>query len=335
MKTPAHHSKAALAAALVAAALAAPEARALDTLFLTGGETRPGRVLGLDSGTLRLRVPLPPRPGAPPGGETVFATVSIPRSGIARIEFEPDPARDQLLKSASVDDLPAVEMLWKQWEPFLAMPKSPAGRIANRLGDVLLQTGDGEAATRALKLFMRVEEEAWDEDQKMVARQGRLRAMVATGRAKEAVTEALEFARIAENPAVLIEAKYIIARAADQSLRDLVEANPRWEEDIYVIPEHARFLNEALDEYLYPYLFLGSESAAAARGLWGAVEVCRFVGDLPNALECARDIVSLYPAAPEAASARTFIESLPEDIRAHNPETEARENLEPQSPSNQ
>jgi tetratricopeptide (TPR) repeat protein len=329
-----HHSPILLAAAF-AAAFAMPEARALDTLFLTGGETRPGRVLALDADTLRLRVPMPPRPGAAPGEQAVFATVSIPRTSIVRIEFEPDPARDALLKNPSAGDLAAIETLWKQWEPFLGMAKSPAGRIGNRLGDVLLQTKSEGDAARALGLFMRIEQEAWDEEEHMVARQGRLRAMVATGRAKEAVAEAVELARNDEDSAVLIEAKYIIASAADQRLRDLVEANPRWKEDIYVIPEHARLMNEALDEYLYPYLFLGSERGAAARGLWGAARVCRFVGDLPNALECARDIVSLYPDAPEAASARALIESLPEEIRARDPEKEARENADPNTPSNQ
>lgn len=311
--------------------LSCERASALDTLFKTGGEKQVGTVMVVEEDTIRIRVPLPALPGSGPEAQPVFATVVIPRKDILHIEFNPDEAREALLKDPKPENLPAIETLWRQWQPFLTMPRSPAGRVAIAYADLLLKQQSQPEALQALELFTRIEHDAWDEPSQMQARQGRLRAMVATGQAEKAVNEAIELSKITEDPAVLIEAKYILARAADQRLRDLVEDNPRWEEDIYVIPERHRLYNEALDEYFYPYLFLGAEQDAASRGLWGAVEIYRFTGELPLALECARDLAAIYPETSYARQATDFIESLPQEIRDLDPEKEARENLTPET----
>lgn len=305
---------------------------AQDVLFLKSGEKRSGRVSGLDALQLRLQVPLPPPPGTPAGAATVFASVSIPRSDLSYIEFAPDPSLDPLLKSASPQQLAEVEARWSKAELWLSVPRSPAARLGNLLGDLLLRTGDPAKASRALDLFKQIEGAAWSPDDKMSARQGRLRSMVATGHAREAVNEAAELAGVTENPAVLIEAKFILASAADSSLRKLLDENPRWEEDVNVIPERHRLYNEALDLYLYPGLFAGSESDSSARGLWGAAGIYLLAGESQKALECARDITALYPNTKFAALASDFIASLPETQRAIDPEKEARADQLPPKP---
>jgi len=159
----------------------------------------------------------------------------------------------------------------------------------------------------------------------MKAKEGRLRAMVATGRAGEAVREAEEIASATEDPAVLIEAKHILAEAAGASLKKLLEDNPRWEEDLNVIPERNRLYHEAVDLFLYPALFEGSQADAAARGLWGAVGIYQLAGESANALECARDITILYTGTKYAAPAKDFITSLPATLTSVDLEKEARE----------
>jgi len=314
---------------LLCLVLAAPVLPAQDVLFLKSGEKRSGRLSGLDAQQLRLQVPLPPPPGSPASAQQVFASVTIPRKDVDYIEFAPDPAMEELLKSATISQVVEIGGLWNRAEPLLKVPRSSAARIANVLGSLLLQTGDPAKAARALELFKEVEVGAWSPSDKLAARQGRLRAMVATGNAKEAVDEAMELAAVTENPAVLIEAKYILATAADASLRRLLNDNPRWEEDPHVIPERHRLYNEALDFYLYPSLFAGSESEAAARGLWGAAGIYLLAGESQKALECARDISTLYPGTKFAGPAAEFIASLPEAQRAINPEKEARAGLAP------
>lgn len=319
---------------LVFLLLSLPLLPAQDVLFMKNGGKRSGHLTGLDDILFRFQVPLPPPPGASPSSAPVFASVSVPRRDVDHIEFGPDPALDSLLKSADVAQLPEVEARWNIAQPWLKVPRSPSARIANVLGDLLLRTGDPARAARALELFKNVESGTWDDADKLSARQGRLRAMVATGDAGAAVNEAAELSAATENPAVLIEAKYILATSADASLRQLLADNPRWEEDVAVIPERHRLYNEALDLYLFPSLFAGSESEAAARGLWGATGIYLLAGESRKALECARDITTFYPRTKFAAPAADLIASLPESQHGTDPgkDASAKQIAAPKSP---
>lgn len=305
---------------LLALALLAGPLRAQDVLFFRLGEKRVGKVVGLDENNFRLEVVL--SSGADVG-QAPKATVSIPRKNVSQIEFAADPSRDRMLDPSNPDRLRDAGALWASAQPWLTVPRSPAAGIGCALGDALLESAKPEAAAKALGIFQQIEARAWSEDDRMVAKQGRLRAMVASGKAKEAVKEALELAEITENPAVLIEANFLLAEADAAALSQLVEDNPRWEEDPLVIPEHARLYHRALDLYLFPAVFYGSDSAASARGLWGAAQVYDFSGERDRALECARDILSMYPAAPTATLAAQYLESLPKKLLAADPEKEA------------
>lgn len=311
---------------LIASVVALP---AQDVLFLANGEKPSGRLAGLDDKSIRLQVPLPPPAGAPADAPPVFATVTIPRAQVTHIEFAPDPARDQLLRSATPAQTPQIEALWVKFLPWLGIPRSPSARIGCAWGNLLLRAKNPAAATKALDLFQTIESSTWNDEDKMTARQGRLRAMVATGQAAQAVKEAGELAALTENPAVLMEAKYILAEAAGTSLKKLLEDNPRWEEDIHVIPERHRLYHEAMDLYLYPSLFGGAEADAAARGLWGALGIYQLVKEPGAALECARDIVVIYTNTKYAAPAKDFIASLPPTLQAINPEKKSREENAP------
>lgn len=303
-------------------------AHAEDVLFMRSGEKRTGVLQEVDAKQFRLQVPLPALPGA--SGPAAFASVSIPRADVESITFAPDPALDQLLSSPQPTNVPELQARWTKSLPWLSIPRSPAAKIGNTLGDVLLRANDPAKAAAALALFNQIESAAWDDTDKMVAKQGRLRAMVATGNAKDAIHEAMELASVTENPVVLIEAKYILATAAESDLRKLLADNPRWEEDLNVIPERHRLYNESLDLYLYPYLFYGSETEPAARGLWGALQIYDFVGEKSQALECARDLTTIYPGTKFASLATDYIASLPKALRESDPEKEAREENAPQ-----
>jgi hypothetical protein len=289
------------------------------------------RVVAIEGANIRIQRPLPPPPGATANTAPVFATVTIARAEVDRIEFAPDEARDRKVREATVAQLPEIELLWKRHEAWLGLPKSPAGAIGLAYGDLLLRSGDPANAAKALALFRQIEARTWNDDNLMLAKQGRLRAMVATGNAKEAVSEAAELAKLSEDPAVLVEANYILAEAADKGLRKLVEENPRWEEDVFVIPERNRLYNDALDLYLHPYLFFGSEIEPAARGLWGATGVYQFTGETTHAAELARDLVAIYPGTKYAGLAQKFLDGLPEEIRKQDNEKDARADAEPPS----
>lgn len=295
-----------------------------DTIFLRQGDRLVGKLTGLDGQSIRLRRLLPPLPGASADAAPIFASVTVLRSHVDRVEFSSNEAQERMLKNATAANASEIEALWREARPWLAIPKSSAGGIGLAYGDLLLRNGDLASARKAFDLFRTIEMGTWSRPEAMRARQGRLRAMVASGIVQEAVVEAKEIERISDDPAVLIEAKFILAKAAEKALRKLVDDNPRWVEDAFVLPERNRLYEEALELYLYPALFFGSEIDVAARGLWGAVEVCRFAGDLKQALEASRDLVAIYPGTSYAKQAQDFIDTLPESLRKQYNEIEAK-----------
>ena len=288
---------------------------------MTNGERRAGRVVGLDAKNFSVQVVL--APGQPPG------TIGVPRANVRQIDFAPDEARDAFLAKATPAQTAQVAMLWTRAEPFVGVPRSPAARIGLRYAALLVDSAEAKNAATALALLARLEREAWSEEDRVAAKQGRLRAMVASGKAAEAVAEAADLAKSSTDPAVLIEAKFILARAADEMLRKLVEENPRWEEDDRVRPERHRLFHEAVDLYLYPYLFHGARSEAVARGLGQLTDLYRFTGDDQLALETARDLVALYPDTSPAKPASAFIAGLSDAQKAVDFEKEARAAVAP------
>jgi hypothetical protein len=282
-----------------------------DTVFLRQGDRLIGKLAGIDEQSIRLRRLLPPLPGASADAEPVFASVAISRSHVDRVEFSRNEAQQLMLRNAPVANIPEVEALWRQARVWLTVAKSPAGEIGFAYGDLLLRIGDVVSIQKALDLFTTIEKEAWSDSDRVRARQGRLRAMLAAGMLQETIAEAKAMERVSEDPAVLIEPKFVLANAAEKALRKLVEDNPRWEEDAFARPDHERLYHEALDLYLYPALFFGSETEVAARGLWSALELSRFAGDLRQAIETSRDLIEIYPATSYARKAQDFLNASP------------------------
>ena len=307
---------------LLATALAAP---AQDVILLKNGTRRAGEIVAADDATIRLRVPLDgPSPGAP----AASATVGIPRADIEAIEFQADSERDERLRSATPEQLLELENDWKRAQPWLAAPRSQAGAIGCKLGELLLLTKDRAKTDRALELFTLIEQNSWSDDDKARAKQGRLRAMVATDRATEAIEQAKQLATETEDPEILIEANYILAQAAERDLKAFLEENPRWEQDPYVVDRRHELYNRVLELYLYPSLFHGSDDVRSARGLWGAVGVYRASNEIPLATETSRDITILHPATTEANLARQFLATLKPEELASDLEAEGRKELE-------
>jgi hypothetical protein len=286
-----------------------------DTIFLRQGEAMAGKIDGFDGRAIRLRRFLPPPQGAPAGAPPVLASVAVSVSHIERVEFSSDELPDQMLRNATATNIPEIKALWEKALLWLSVPKSRSAEIGLCYGNLLLNVGDRSSAGRALEIFKVIETTSWSEEAKIRARQGRLRAMIATDSVQAAINEAQEIARTPTNPAVLIEAKYILAQAAQRAFDKFVADNPRWQEDPFAIPERSRLYEEVLQLYLYPALFYGSESEAASRGLWAVAQICQSAGDLKQALEVARDLVFIYPETSYAPRATAFINTLPDAVK--------------------
>jgi len=311
---------------------------AADKLELKSGERREGRITAFDDRFIRLEIELPQQAGQ---SNRPLATIAIPRADIQAIDFFIPVELDQALHSAQVQNVPLLEQSWEKFQPWLEMPKSPSGAIACSLGNALLATKDNQNAKRALALFTLVEEKSPQDSDKVRAREGRLRAMLATGKSAEAIDEARTLAAESENPEIVLEMNYVMAQAAAKDMESFLTENPRWNIDPAVIDERHRIYNRALELFLQPALFYGSETEKASRGLWGAVGIYQLaaknareagIPDLEKsstqlAIETSRDITTLYPSTPEAKSASTYLAGLAPDLLAVNFEAEARAEL--------
>lgn len=296
-------------------------AHAQDVLELKTGNRRVGKIISADEKFIRLQLDIPSQADS---SLHAAPSIAVPRNDVQAIDFAIDATRDAAVRSASARDVPSLEKYWEEFRPWLDSPRSPSGSIACALGNALLATKERNNAERALELFTLVEEKAWQASDKARAREGRLRAMTATGKAAKAIEEAKTLAAETEDPEILIEANHLLAQVADKALRAFLKENPRWEIDPAVIDERHQLHRRALELYLQPSLFFGTNNEKAARGLWGAVGIHRACGDEQLAVETSRDILALYPATPEAEQARTYLASLTPAQLAVDWETEAK-----------
>jgi len=288
-------------ARLLAFAALLSGASAQDTVEFADGTSRLGRVAGADEKVFRLSIP-PPMPGQPP------ATVTINRADVERIIFGPDTDLAALQKDMTIGRTAFARVLWQRMEPFLSVPESPAAKAGILYGDILLLSQDPNRHNEAFALFSRIENEAWDQSDRERATRGRLKAMLALGRAEEASGEAEALALQAEDPGLLLDTKLLLAETRLAALRSLIEENPRWSEDPPVRAERDKLLNEALDLALHPFLFHGTVHEQAAKGLWLAHEAY-MLADRPDAArEVATDITALYPQTRHAAPARAALQ---------------------------
>ncbi|MEN9470208.1 MAG: hypothetical protein RL630_1941, partial [Verrucomicrobiota bacterium] len=127
-------------------------ASAQDVLLLKNGSRRAGEIVSADDSTIRFRVSLASPSATTPGAGTAAATIGIPRADVEAIEFQADPERDDRLRLATPDRLYEVEREWKRTQPWISFPRSPAGSIGCKLGELMLLTKDPAKATASLEL---------------------------------------------------------------------------------------------------------------------------------------------------------------------------------------
>lgn len=279
---------------------ATPSLLADDEVRLKDGNTRKGRIVGMDETSFRLSLP-GPVPGQSAG------TTSIPRANVERIIFAPDRTLEAVRANPGPGALNTARVRWQTLQPMLGIPESRAGDAGNLYGECLRLTGERTRLEEALGVFAEVEQGAWNPDDREDAKRGRLRTMIDLGRSQEVATEIEEIATSAQDPGLLLDSKLLIASARLAALEKLVAENPRWEEDPPVRAERLRLLHETADNALYPFLFHGTARRQAAKGLGILLELYQFTGDQDEARKVATDLAEIYPDAPEAKKAAEFL----------------------------
>jgi len=274
-----------------------------DVVFRTDGSSVAGTVKTADAKFLRIAVQLAANQPA--------AELSVPISTIERIDFGEQEALAEYVKKADRSKRAEVERFWTARKPLLGLANSMAGAFGLLLGNFLLDEKQASERERALTIFQEIETGDWSEERQSKAREGRLRALVKLGRADQAIKEANAMTESDNAPEVVIEAKFVLAEARTQQLKKLEDENPRWQIDDRVRPERERLYHEALDLYLYPFLFQGAREEESARGLWRATELYQFAGEKEKAIETARDVAILYPDTSYVSQANSLLDTLP------------------------
>jgi hypothetical protein len=279
---------------------AAPSLVADDEVRLKDGNTRKGRIVGIDETSFRLSLP-GPVPGQSAG------TTSIPRANVERIIFAPDQTLEAVRANPGRGALNTARVRWQTLQPMLAIPESRAGDAGNLYGECLRLTGESARLEEALGVYAEVEQGAWNPADREDAKRGRLRTMIDLGRSQEVAAEIEQLATSAQDPDLLLDSKLLIASARLAAMQTLVADNPRWHEDPPVRAERLRLLHETADNALYPFLFHGTAHGQAAKGLGILLELYQFTGDEEEARKVATDLTEIYSDSPEAEKAAEFL----------------------------
>lgn len=284
-------------AAILICACALPlTAAAQDIVHLTDGTKRNLRILGVAGDAYTVSLPSPV-PGQPP------AKTTIKRATVSRIIFGPDAQLDTVAANVGPGSLATARVRWQSLQPFLGIPESRAGEAGCLYGEILLKVEGPANQNEALAVFKAVEAGAWNPADRQRATRGRLAVMIKQGHLEEAVLEAEQIERTAEEPDLIIETRLLLAGARKEALKALLADNPRWDQDPPVRVERTRLIHEGVELALFPFLFHGTKRAQAARGLWLAHEIYQLAGQDDDAQKVATDLTAIYSETPEAGKA--------------------------------
>lgn len=302
----------ALAAALAAQPLVAA---AQDLVVLKNGETLACRIDDLTDNI--VNVTLPGAVGVPGGS----ARRTLQAAAVERIEFGFREGEEALFARRHEATSAELKPWWDDSFAHLHRPRSRSAAWGVAYGAALMREDPSGGAGRALPVFDHVIDRAWSPADAGLAKQGRLRALMAKGDLETATAEARAFARETEDPGLLVEVEHLLALADFEALKALEEEHPRWVEDEEVRPRREELYHRALDQFLNPHLFHATREEAAARGLHHAAELLLFGGERDEAKARWEDLLALYPATALAATARERLASLdasepsPQDTR--------------------
>ena len=280
-----------LGVVLMALLLSLPAGAGEDVVHLLQGASLKGEIVEIDDEKLRLRVSL--------AGGAGSSVRTLQMARVKAIDFAALPGEAELLEAGDSASKEALTDLWASKRKHLGRPNSNAGEVGMLLGEVLMDSAETADHANARNLYSIIESGDWDEARRTAAKRGRLNALVRLGAAVDVLAEAQVIADEGDDPELLLDAKHELAMAEFRKLDRLVADNPKWAEDDRVGPKVEALYHDLLDRFLYPFLFYGTESEAAARGLWNAGETYRMIGQPARAKECYSDLMKLYPTAAQ------------------------------------
>lgn len=288
-----------LALVVVSGSLQAQDA---DVVHLSDGTTMVGQIEVITDEFVNVRSTV-----SIAGGKSASAKRQFKMAQIEYIDFAPLPGEAEALENPQAAGAQALTKLWKQRRMHVHRPNSTAGQLGLLVAQQYLKSDNDYDFKLALDLYTTLQNEAWQEQTRNSAREGRLRALIALKRLDEAMAEARKLAAESEDSRMLIEAKFVLAQADFVALKKLLDDNPKWPEDDIIRPEIEALYHSTVDQFLFPYLFHGTESESAARGLMSAASVYSLFEKFTLANACAEDVIALYPQTSQAEQAQQML----------------------------
>lgn len=307
---------------LITALLITSSATAQDRVHLKDGRVAQGRLLNLAKPLISMELQLP--------GVRGFAKREFDAELVDFIDFAPLPGEaEALAQPADPKQQETLLQLWQQKSVHLPWPANNAGDIGLALADQLLKKTEPELIERAFRIYSLIEKDDWDDARRAKAKTGRLRSLIGLKRIEEAIQEAQIVARESEDPAVLIEAQLVIAKADLEKLKRFDLDHPRWDQDDELTEERTQLYQQVLDQFLHTPLFYGSIEDRSAEALWHVIEVHQYNQEALLALDRARDLIQLYPKSPQAALAQKLLPTTEPNASTPPPKPDSPQPLPP------
>lgn len=245
---------------------------------------------------------------------------TLPSDQVAHVEFGFETGEEADFREREDLSSDELENWWDFHFAHLHRPRSRTAAWGIALGSALLREDPDSRAKEALALFDRIAGRAWSDEDVALAKQGRLRALIALGELQIAMGEAKLLAGQTEDPELLIEVKHLLADADFAALQKLEEEHPRWEEDDEIRPQREDLYHRVIDQYLWPHLFHATRKEAASRGLLAAGRVYEFGKEYELAKHAYGDLRELYPATEAVSAATDRMDALSQQSKDQSPQ---------------
>lgn len=274
-------------------------------VVLKNGETIEAQALKLKDETIVVRATV--------GGGV--GEIPYPRKLVEKVIFEPTKEELILLTSGDRSKLGDLKALWNERKPFLTIGDSDAGNVGLTYARLLLAGESKGAAKEALGVIEEVRQTDWSERRRLEASRMRIAALAATGNIELAMQEADQMEALgASDDIQLAEArvrsKFVKANLAWSQLKNLEKDWPKW----HLMPEkraeRTRFLNEALDQYLFPVVAHTELESLCAEGLVKAARIYQHLGLNQEARRCVDEVLNYFPNPTYAGQAREIQRTL-------------------------
>lgn len=299
-----------LCALLIVSALLQLTLQAQDKIILKSGEEEIGKIVSLEKKQIHFEKKI----------GTGYASLTYDLSLIEKITFTLDGNQADLLKSRDPKNIPGVTAIWEQRLPFLSLPESDSWEWGLHLARLKLALNEPTQADEIEKLINFIAEKSWHPLTKEKSSPLLLELALLRGETEKALSMAQELSEIApDNMNLIADAKWVLALSQLKQVQELEKEFPRWQIMAEKVRERRELLDSALENILFPVVFMPSHKDFVPRALDKAIEIYMILGDHASAINAAQEITQYYPHSAYIDAAKSFLQKNPPPSKDQDP----------------